>query len=86
MAAAWLYKVRTGSGSDRVVSEMLDYGVAKSCLTGEKTKRLRMRFDPVATTPGSDFGVAAQCPLAFSHSLYREVVPHITATRKIEQQ
>jgi len=36
MAAAWLYKVRTGSGSDRVVSEMLDYGVAKSCLTGKK--------------------------------------------------
>ena len=25
MAAGWLHKVRTGSGSDRVVSEMLDY-------------------------------------------------------------
>jgi hypothetical protein len=24
MAAGWLHKVRTGSGSDRVVSEMLD--------------------------------------------------------------
>jgi hypothetical protein len=26
MAAGWLHKVRTASGSDRVVSEMLDYG------------------------------------------------------------
>jgi len=53
MAAAWLDKVRTGSGSDRVVSEMLDFVITESALL-EKTKRLRPRFDPVATAPGSD--------------------------------
>jgi len=35
---------------------MLDYaGIYKSFALLEKTKRLRMRFDPVATAPGSDF-------------------------------
>ena len=53
MAAGWLHKVRTGSGSDRVVSEMLNYaGHFKSLAL---FKRLCMRFDPVATAPGSDF-------------------------------
>ena len=51
-----LHKVRTGSGSDRVVSERLDY--ARSLQNRplfKKTKGLRLRFDPVATAPGSDF-------------------------------
>ncbi len=52
MAARWLHKVRTGSGSDRVVSEMLDYVRSLQNLALlEKTKRLRVRFDPVATLP-----------------------------------
>jgi len=56
MATQWLHKVRTGSGSDRVVSETLDYAViTKVWPYLEKTKRLRLRFDPVATAPGSDF-------------------------------
>ena len=53
--AGWLHKVRTGSGSDRVVSEMLDYGHYKLWPLLEETKRLCLRFDPVATAPGSDF-------------------------------
>ncbi len=51
MAAWWLHKVRTGSGSDRVVSEMLDYAV----MPYWKNEGLCMRSDPVATAPGSDF-------------------------------
>jgi len=51
-----LHKVRTGSGSDRVVSEILDYeGSLVNLVSSEKTKPLRKRFDPVATAPGSDF-------------------------------
>jgi len=49
MATQWLHKVRTGSGSDRVVSETLDYAViTKVWPYLEKTKWLRLRFDPVA--------------------------------------
>jgi len=49
-----LHKVRTGSGSDRVVFEMLDYaGHYKSLALLKKTKRFGMRFDPVATAPGT---------------------------------
>jgi hypothetical protein len=53
MAAGWLHKVRTGSGSDRVVSEMLDLAGHYKILA--LSERLCMRFDPVATAPGSDF-------------------------------
>jgi hypothetical protein len=52
-AAGWLHKVRTGSGSDWVVSESVaDH--YKVRFIREK-KQLRMRFDPVATALGSDF-------------------------------
>ena len=54
--AGWLHKVRTGSGSDRVETQILDYaGHYKIWAYWEKTKGLCMRFDPVATAPGSDF-------------------------------
>ena len=56
MATLWLHKVRTGSGSDRVVSETPDYaGHHKSLALFGENERLRLRFDPVATAPGSDF-------------------------------
>jgi len=57
MAAVWIHKVRTGSGSDRVVSVMLNYFRPQQILTLlEKTKEgMRRRIDPVATAPGSDF-------------------------------
>ncbi len=46
MAAGWLHKVRTGSGSDRVVSEMLDYAViTKSGLIG-KNETILHAFRP----------------------------------------
>ena len=45
--------VATAPGSDRVISETLNYAGHNSSLIRE-SERLRMRIDPVATAPGSD--------------------------------
>ena len=51
MAAGWLHKVRTGSGSDRVVSEMLDsaghyknFGLTGKIVHAFRPGRYRSRF------------------------------------------
>ena len=55
MAAVWIHKVRTGSGSDRVVfrDAQLLPATTNSNLIGEN-EGMRRRIDPVATAPGSE--------------------------------
>ncbi len=71
MYAAWLHKVRTGSGSDRVVFEMLDYVIAKSAIAeqGNDCACVSTRSLPLPVLSLCSRAVPYPSPFAFSRSL-----------------
>ncbi len=73
MAAGWLHKVRTGSGSDRVVSEMLDYAGHYKIWPYWKKRNdsacVSTRSLPLPVLTLCSRAVLYPSPFAFSHNL-----------------
>src|SRR6267142_2610792 len=78
VSARRLHKVRTGSGSDRVVSQMLDYGGHYKILPYWKKRNdcacVSTRSLPLPVLTLCSSAVLYSSPFAFSHSRYRAVV------------